>query len=470
MELASREKEKSPTEKIEEIKTNASATKDNSPLYSIQYDSLAEGLEPIYFWLLDFMQDPRPSGLGMDEVIKSKDEYEAAVGSGFFSELGAKATRMQEQAMKMMGVINQVIRSVINLIYDLREFEIRLGTYDDLKSNDKDKRESAEIALRVLWMDQVDIKRGRGSINMLARELQFVTIRDAFIYAKSEADVENLDLNDRVKRILKSRLNEYFKWHEYSEKELRKRYNIERAYLKSQVNSLKHYTAWVKPYLIAAKKLNMTNFLTKNGMENPNIVNLFNNVEIHLTLLGKKKVNLRDVHPQYANLKLDTDYNSCVEIEIAFRTVPRATQSAQGLVYLHSGKTNISFRAYALTDNELEEISKLRTEEDLELIEGMTEVSLKEIQDDIEHFLGKPEEEEKKEKPRFPNPFSGITKGFKQAIKPFGMVYSTLRFKNPELGKSFQEKKIREYALDDAKTKCYSIYDLYKKAHGMFAW
>ena len=89
MELASREKEKSPTEKIEEIKKNVSATKDNSPLYSIQYDSLAEGLEPIYFWLLDFMQDPRPSGLGMDEVIKSKDEYEAAVGSGFFSELGA---------------------------------------------------------------------------------------------------------------------------------------------------------------------------------------------------------------------------------------------------------------------------------------------------------------------------------------------------------------------------------------------
>ncbi len=466
MELVSEESEKYPAEKIEEIKKNASATKDNSPLYSIQYDSLAEGLEPIYFWLLDFMKDPRPSGLGMDEVIKSKDEYEAAVGSGFFSELGTKATRMQEQAMKMMGTINTVVRSMINLIYDLREFEIRLDTYSDLNSNDKDKRESAEIALRVLWMDQVDIKRGRGSINMLARELQFVTLRDSFLYAKSEEDVNNIDLNDRVKRILKSRLNEYFKWKGYSEKELRKRYNIEKAYLKSQVNSLKHYTAWVKPYLIAAKKLGMTNF----GAENPNIVNLFNNVEIHLTLLGKKKIKPRDVYPEYSKLKLDSGYNSCVEIEIAFRTVPRGVQSQQGLVYLHSGKTEINFRAYALTDKELEDINKLKTEEELDLIEGMTEVSLKEIQEDIEHFLGKPEEEKKEEKPKLSNPFSGIFGGFKQALKPLKSVYETLRFRNVEMIKSFEEDKIKEYAKDDAKARCYTIYDLYKKAHGMLAW
>src|SRR3989344_1505753 len=279
------QEEKSASDKIKEIKEK-NVSKVN---YALVYDSLSEGLEPIYFWLLDFMQESYPSGIGMEEVTKSKDEYEAAVGSGFFSDLGVKATRMQEQAMKMMATINTVIRSIINLIYDLREFDIRLETYTDLKAQDEGKRDAAEISLRVIWMDQVDIKRGRGSINMLARELQFVTLRDAFLYAKDEKDVENLDLNDRVKRILKSRLNEYLKWKGYSEKELRKRYNIEKSYLKSQINSLKHYTAWVKPYLIAAKKLGMTNF----GAENPNIVNLFNNVEIHLTLLGKKKTKAR---------------------------------------------------------------------------------------------------------------------------------------------------------------------------------
>jgi len=459
--------EKKASEKIKEIKEKASVNKGNEPLYSITYDSFGEGLEPIYFWLLDFMQDPKPSGLAMDEVVKSKDEYEAAVGSGFFSDLGQKATRMQEQAMKMMGTVNQVIRSVINLIYDLREFEIRLGTYDDLKSNDKDKKEAADLALKALWMDQVDIKRGRGSINMLSQQLQFVTLRDAFMYSKDEGDINKVDLNDRVKRILKSRINEYLKWKGFSETELRKRYNIEKSYLKSQVASLKHYTTWVKPYLIAAKKLGMTNFMTRSGMENPNIVNLFNNIEMRLTLMGIKKIKPEEVYPEYQGLELESNYNSCVEVEINFRTVPKATQSQQGLVYIHSGKTQINFRAYSFTDKELKEINKLKDEEDLELIEDMTEVSLKEIQKDIEHFLGK-KEDEKKEKINYPSPFLGLSSGFKMSIKPLSYIPKLFSTKNA--AKSFEENKIKEYTKNGAKTSCYVIYDLYKKSHGMFAW
>ena len=100
----------------------------------------------------------------------------------------------------------------------------------------------------------------------------------------------------------------------------------------------------------------------------------------------------------------------------------------------------------------------------------MTEVSLKEIQEDVEYFLGKPEEEKKEEKRKIYNPFEGIGKGFKQAVKPLSYVYNTLKFKNPDLDKSFQEKLIRQYATDDAKDKCYKMYDIYKKSHGMFAW
>ena len=461
------QEEKSASDKIKEIKEK-NVSKVN---YALVYDSLSEGLEPIYFWLLDFMQESYPSGIGMEEVTKSKDEYEAAVGSGFFSDLGVKATRMQEQAMKMMATINTVIRSIINLIYDLREFDIRLETYTDLKAQDEGKRDAAEISLRVIWMDQVDIKRGRGSINMLARELQFVTLRDAFLYAKDEKDVENLDLNDRVKRILKSRLNEYLKWKGYSEKELTKRYNIEKSYLKSQINSLKHYTAWVKPYLIAAKKLGMANFSTASGMSNPNIVNLFNNMEIQLSLFGKKELKPERVNPAFRGLKLDKKYYSCIEVEIKFRTVPRAAQSQQGLVYVHSGRTELNFRAYSFSEKELEEINKLQVEEDLELIEGMTDVSLKEIQEDIEHYLGKPEKEEekKKEKIKFPSPFSGITEGFKQALKPLSYAAKIFKFK-PALDKGFKEEQIKGAAKKQAEALLYVLYDVYKKSHGMVVY
>ncbi|MEK6835521.1 MAG: hypothetical protein AABX55_00665, partial [Nanoarchaeota archaeon] len=309
------------------------------------------------------------------------------------------------------------------------------------------------------------------SINMLARELQFVTLRDAFLYARDEKDVENLDLNDRVKRILKSRINEYLKWKSYSEKELRKRYNIEKSYLKSQINSLKHYTSWVKPYLIAAKKLGMSNFFTPSGGTNPNIVNIFNNMEIQLTLFGKKEFKPEQANRAYKGLKLENKYYSCIEVEIKFRTVPRATQSQQGLVYVHGGRTELKFKAYALNDKEINEINKLKVEEDLELIEGMTDVSLKEIQADIEHYLGKPEEEKekKKEKIKFPSPFSGLKEGFKQVFKPLGGAVKTLTFRTG-IDKSFQEEKIRDAAKKQAEALLYVVYDIYKKGHGMLVY
>src|SRR3989344_9755 len=33
--------------------------------FFLGYDSLSEGMEPIYFWVLDFMQDQKPGGLGL---------------------------------------------------------------------------------------------------------------------------------------------------------------------------------------------------------------------------------------------------------------------------------------------------------------------------------------------------------------------------------------------------------------------
>ncbi len=495
--------DKPVSEKIENLKKD-NASKDAE--YKIVYDSIGEGIEPIYFWILDFMQDKLPGGIEMEEVIKNKDEYEAAVGSGFFSDLGTKATRMQEQAMKMMGTINTVIRSIINLIYDLREFDIRLETYEDLRSNDPDRREAGEIALRVIWMDQVDVKRGRGSINGLAQQLQFVTLRDAFLYAKDaslkDAGGNEMDLNERVKRILKSRLNEYLKWKNYSEKELRKRYNIEKAYLKSQYNALKYYTTWVKPYLIAAKKLNMSNFMTQSGLPNANIVNVFNNLEIRLTLFGKKELKPERISPELINLRFDKKYYACVEAEIVFRTVPRATQSQQGMVYLHSGRTDINIRAYSFTDKELKELERLQKEEDLDLIEGMVEGSIKEIQEDIEKYTKEKEPELKEKinylksllnkiddknavkeieknikqleeegglKRKFENPFKEIHGGFKQVFKALKSARDLFRFREVK-DSNYYEKLMRDEAKKSAEKSAYVLYDVYKKSHGMLAW
>jgi hypothetical protein len=190
--------------------------------HSLVYDSAVETLEPVYFFILDLMND---MGLNAEKLI---DNFSSSPGSGHFAELGQRATIMQNQATKVLGDINVVLRSVLNIIYDLKEFRVRLQSYDDLKSKDKD---GAILSLKQIWMDKVDIQKGNSSIKAMALgQSGFATLIDAFLAAKDEKDAQRLDLNDRVKRILQQRIREFNTSRELSKSELQKRFNIEKFF------------------------------------------------------------------------------------------------------------------------------------------------------------------------------------------------------------------------------------------------
>src|SRR3989344_1592102 len=224
--------------------------------HKIIYDSPAESLEPIYFWILDFL--PR---IGYKDINKLVDNFVSAPGSAHFSELGMKATKMQEEAMKTLGAVNQVLKSTLNILYDLKEFRVRLDAYDKYKKGSSAEKGAAFLSLKQIWLDRVDINRGNSSIKGLTQQFDYVTLIDAFMAAENldfvtkKPEDGGLDLNDRVRRILQQRVAEFFKWVEQSEAELKKRYEIERHYLRSQVNTIKLYSRWVKPYLKAARQL-----------------------------------------------------------------------------------------------------------------------------------------------------------------------------------------------------------------------
>jgi hypothetical protein len=114
-----------------------------SAQFNLVYDSSSETLEPIYFWLLDFM-----NGMFGGKVTKIVDNFASSPGSGHFGEMGQKMSVMQQQAMTMLGSINTVLKSVINLIYDLKEFQIRLNSYDIAKSKNKDEAEAGILSLK----------------------------------------------------------------------------------------------------------------------------------------------------------------------------------------------------------------------------------------------------------------------------------------------------------------------------------
>jgi hypothetical protein len=347
--------------------------------HKIVYDSSAETLEPIYFFILDLLND---MGLAPEKLV---DNFTSTPGGTHFSEIGMKATRMQEETSKVMGTINAVLRSVLNLLYDLRDFETRLAQYTSLRSKDENEREAARLSLKQIWLDKVDIAKGNSSIKAMALgQGGFQTLLDAFLVSKDEKDASKLDLNERVKRIVEARIYEFNKWIGDSEGELRKRFEIEKIYLKSQVSSLKLYSRWVKPYLVAASNLEM-----KQPGRDAGLVNMFNTVRMELTLLGKKEVkpldaiNSGDLPIELKKVNFKRKYYSCILVDFVFRAVPR-----QGGLF--SGRTEVTFKAYSLNEDELKkfnkELDKSEIADVFRLIEGSTTESLDKISEEIARY------------------------------------------------------------------------------------
>ncbi len=460
----------------DKIKPKPSKDKDgNESVHTLIYDSPSEALEPVYFFILDLMND---FGLAPEKLI---DNFVSSPGSGHFSELGQRATVMQQQATNLMGQINTLLRSVLNIVHDLKDFKMRLRAYDDLKSKEENIKEGAKLSLKQIWLDKVDITKGQSSIKGMALgQADFQTLLDAFLVAKNEKDAEKIDLNERVKRIVKSRIYEFNIWLTESEKELRKRYELEKSYLKSQVNSLKLYSRWAKPYLKAAQKLEMKS----EGIErDAALVKTFNTILLELTLLGKNKLKVKesslegDLPSDFSNERflktLKRNYFSCILIDFKFRGIPnRVSQRGD---YSFGGKTEVTFSSYALNDDELkkidEELKKSDLGDVLKLIEGATDESLNKMQEEINMFLEEKENEKNKKSSNSEvGPFSALIGSYKKSDKS-----KKKDSKKKDEKKSIKIQKdswieknhIRPLALEKATETVFTLFDIYKKAHQM---
>lgn len=441
-------------------------------VYEIGYDSPSSTLEPIYFWILDFMTN----FFEEQDIKKFVDNFTSSPGSGHFSELMSKGTRMQEEGMKIMQTIGVLIKSLINIIYDLRQFEIRLNDYKEANSENKDKSEAGLLALKQTWLDNVDMKRGNTSIKAMAfSNAAFATLIDGFMVAKTVADVKKMDLNERVKRILEQRILEFNKWRELSEKELRKRYNVEKVWLKNQVNSLKLYSRWAKPYLKAAEELSMHE--TKDAA----LVKAFNTIIMELVILGKTPIDVREqaqnfkLPEDFKNIKFKRKYYSCVLVEFKFRGIPQKA----GQHYVFGGKADVALKSFALNDDELKLLEKEVDKSDMgdafSLVEGATSETLDEIREDIEYFLKDEEqreiEEYEKTASQDVNPFAALIglglKKPKSVAKKEKAGKKEIKDISDIKPDNYAESVVRKFAAEEAADTCYDIYNIYKKAHGM---
>lgn len=459
-----------------EIKTVDEIIKEVSPYYKkkgeaecdhhLVYNAGSEALEPIYFWLIDLMTD---RGLSPEKLV---DNFTSTPGSSHYVETGLRLQRIQDEASKLLANAGIVLKSLLNIVYDLKEFKIRLQYYDDLQSKDKGKKEAAILSLKQIWMDKVDLPtKGNSSIKAMALgQAGYQTLIDAFLAAKTPQDIDKIDLNDRVKRILKPRINEFNIWLDQSEKELRKRFEMEKTHLKQQVSSLKLYSRWAKPYLRAAQQLEMQ----QAGRE-ATLVNLFNTVRMELILLGKEEVDPEvsalagDLPKDFTKLKPRRKYYACTVLEFTVNGIPQ-----QGGRF--TGKTKVSFKGYALNEDEIQALYDGLDKSDmgdvLNLIEGATSESLEQLQKDIDEFLEDKESEEKKKKSQDQsNPFMALLGFYNKKDKKQDKKDKKSGKKDkdkPVIKDNWLEKNhLRKHAAKTSSETCYQLMDVYKKAHGM---
>ena len=444
--------------------------------YRLGFDSQQNQLEPTYYWLLDWLGE---RGWDLKKIV---DNFMASPGSGQFSEMNMKATKMQEEGMKILGGMNQVVKSVLNLIYDLKEFELRLEHYDDANNkDDKRKREEGMLALKQIWLDNVDLKRGRGSVHQMAAELGFTTLRETFMMANSIEDLKKMNqdeeggmINDQVMRILIPRISEFLKWVDYSEKELRKRFSIEKNYLKSQVETIKLYSAWMKPYLVAAEKLRQKGFDNHSAL-----VNAFSTSMFELQLFGKQSVSAESVYN--GNYTAKREYNKVIIIGIEFRghVSQRVTQKGD-YGFAMGGKVDMTFDCYALNDEELATANKLLADVDVEKsLEFSADIAgdaLVDLKEDLDYFLTSKEhrdkidakDKKKEKKSQDINPFAALFGLNKKKDKKIKNEEEDIILAPEDIKKdNFVEKMMRGTAAESAADWLYLVYDIYKKAHKM---
>lgn len=438
--------------------------------HKLIYDASTQSLEPIYFWIVDFVNEE------FGESEKLVDNFLSSPGSAHFSEMSQRATILHDKAMNIFGTVNNVIRSVLNIIYDLKEFKIRLEHYMQYREGSATDKRAALLALKQIWLDQVDFKRGNSAIKVMAQNFEFVTLIDAFMSTDSLDDVTKgpekggLDLNERVRRILQQRISEFFFWIDQSERELKKRYEIEKIYLKSQVNSVRLYSRWLKPYLEAAKQLEQNTSLNSS-----NLVNAFNTTLFKLVLMAKARydpkedIDKGELPRIFKRLKF-RNYIPFTIVEFSFRSIPESSDQRRG--YGFRGRVEVEFTSFALNEDEIkilrEEIGKDDFNEVYKFIESSTNESLDKINEDLEEFLDeKKEEKEEREKNggSDSNPFSALFSFFKSEEKK----------KEEEKDKGVKkdsdyEKVIRSQAILLSRLKCRKLYDEFKKSYGMPAF
>ena len=260
--------------------------------------------QPEYFSVTQILSALGYKSLRMAETI------DPSAVSSLMNMVFEKRKNLQDRVMQLLGNINTVLKSIIAIIYELKELDRNLYLYEELKDNDKEKAEAAELALKRVFLDNVDSRKGGASLSALSRSPTqgqggpgFIDIMSVFYQVKSLKDAQNIERNEQYKNILKNRYIEYEKWKEINGNDLKNRKSLLLQYLKSQMGSFNLYVDWCSTDLSLLSRMGLdTAKKAEAYLKGAGKPDIFENEVFKIMLVGYRPIYTGEYDVEYARL------------------------------------------------------------------------------------------------------------------------------------------------------------------------
>ncbi|MBR9676311.1 hypothetical protein GOV05_04855 [Candidatus Woesearchaeota archaeon] len=440
--------------------------------YELLIERQGENLESAYYFLYQL--------IGVDighRIEKIIDTYAASQASSQFGNLQARLSMQQGQISQYLKGISDMVKGLFQLVRELRIIEERLQFYFDTYDDESGNKDSSEIVLKGLWVDQVEGgAKNPSSVYGLAANVGFTILPDLFfrIRVKNakriDERVDELKFNEKVKEILKRKLRQYHEWKKRTFSELKTRKQFLIKYLRQHYESIQLYISWIKPYLRNVKNLQMAKKLESNN----ELISSFESNISEIEFLGIKKGK--------------GGYNSVAVVNMLHRSRPELNYHAQEYQNkgpTHTGKLRLNIRGYAWTDKQIEDYKEYKLNEDLELLSTVDEsiqAAMDALGDDLKKYLKTKGEEidkpitSKKKKVRQPgaaDPFLSVFKGFAELGRSFFPAKPKSDGsgeKKPTKKDVWQSKKDIVGSVKTAEVVTWLAFKNFKKGNGMLTW
>jgi hypothetical protein len=442
--------------------------------YKLIYETPHLSIEEIYFWVLEEIKVSQ----AFPHVHKITDIFTASEQSSFFGTAQQRLGLQQDKVSMFLATIGKMVKELFQLVRELRILKERLGYYKDSMNQSSRGRISAEITLKGIWVDMVEQgAKNPASVYGMARELQFVTLPDLFfsIHPRTPDEVDDAvdrtEFNRKVKEVLKRKLRQFAEWKISTQSEMQVRHDFTLKYLRQHFDVIKMYMAWVKPYLRNIKRMEM-----RDRTQNADLINAFEGslVELEFMAMMRPTIMLRG-----EEFRQNEVYYSVANVHFYYRTKPQMNYMQE---YqrgpLHVGQIEMTFRAYAWTQAEIENYIKMKEAEDLDLlssIDGSVKAAMVALGDELENYL-----KEAGEDVDFSKELDDKTamNGIKKAVDPFTSVFGGLKeifgaFRGKKSASNhnpIQLQKEKSRAAGGATACIWLTYKNFKKREGIIAW